>query len=500
MKITVKKGSITQEAAEIIVLTHFAEEDSLLPDTEKVDRAMGGHIRELLRSGEFSGKANQTAVIHTHGKISSKRVLLVGLGKRADSHVEKIRQAMGKAASQIREMGLKSLCTPVHGRDLSGILIGKAAQTIVEGALLGLYQFTLYKTEEKPKGLDEIILIETDPKKLPEIQSGITRGQIIAEATNYARDLANNPANVVTPTRLAEEARAIATEYGMRCEVLERADMERLGMGALLGVARGTQEPPKFIILEHKGNTKDRPIVLAGKSVTFDSGGISLKPSEKMEQMKDDMSGGAAVLAIFRAVGRLQLPVNLIGLLPATDNMPSGTAIHPGDVVKTLSGKTVEVINTDAEGRLCLADALFYATRYTPAAIIDVATLTGACVVALGNHAIGLMGNNPALISRIKEAGEKSGERVWELPLWEEYFEQIKSDVADLKNVGGRPAGMITAGAFLMKFVGDYPWAHLDIAGTAWTDEARPYNSKGATGAGVRLLSQFLLDYAEKKK
>ncbi len=270
--------------------------------------------------------------------------------------------------------------------------------------------------------------------------------------------------------------------------------MEALGMGALLGVARGSEEPPKFIIINYQGDREsNRPIAIVGKTITFDTGGISIKPSERMEQMKYDMSGGAAVLAAIKAAAQLKIPVNVVGFLPATENMPGGNAMKPGDVVKTLSGLTVEVINTDAEGRLILADALSYALRSRPSAIVDLATLTGACTVALGRNAIGLLGNHPGLLERVKAAGEASGERVWELPLWEEYFDQIKSDVADIKNVGGRGAGTITAAAFLRKFVDDTPWAHLDIASTAWADEPRPYTPKGATGVGVRLLVQFLL-------
>jgi leucyl aminopeptidase len=274
---------------------------------------------------------------------------------------------------------------------------------------------------------------------------------------------------------------------------MERAEMERLGMWALVGVARGSQEPPKLIMIEYKGGPAgEPPIVLVGKTITFDTGGISIKPSENMEQMKDDMSGGAAVLAAIQAAARLKLPVHVIGLLPATENMPSGTAQKPGDIVKTLSGLTIEVINTDAEGRLVLADALTYATRFKPKWLVDIATLTGACGVALGKHAIGLMGTAPKLVAALKEAGEATGERTWEMPLWEPYYDQIKSSVADVQNVGGRYGGTITAGAFLSKFVGDAPWAHLDIASTAWIDEPRPYTPKGVTGVGVRLLIEFL--------
>jgi leucyl aminopeptidase len=303
----------------------------------------------------------------------------------------------------------------------------------------------------------------------------------------------------MTPTRLAEEAQKIDRERGVKTTVLERRHMEKLGMGAILGVARGSQEPPKFIILEYKcGDRKRRPIALVGKSITFDSGGISLKPAENMEQMKADMTGGAEVLATIRAAARLRLPLNLIGILPATENMPGGRATKPGDILTTLSGKTVEVQNTDAEGRLILADGLAYATRYKPQALIDVATLTGACMVALGQFAIGMLGNDDALKRELQRAGEKAGERVWEMPLWDEYFEQLRSDVADMRNIGGRGGGMITAALLLSKFVGDSPWAHLDIASTDWSDRERPYIGKGPTGTGTRLLVQYLINEATR--
>jgi leucyl aminopeptidase len=329
------------------------------------------------------------------------------------------------------------------------------------------------------------------------VEEGARVGQIVAEAACLVRDLGNQPGNVATPTMLAQTAQRIAQQHGLRCQVLDRVQIEELGMGAFMSVARGSQEPPKFIILEHNADHEDlQTLVLVGKGITFDSGGISIKPGEKMEMMKFDMSGGAAVLGTLQAVAQLDLPLHVVGLVPATENLPSGTATKPGDIVRALSGKTIEVINTDAEGRMILADALAYAQRYQPAAVIDLATLTGACVVALGHHAIGLMGNNLELIARLKEAGQASGERVWELPLWEEYHEQLKSDVADMKNVGGRPAGAITAAALLSKFAEGYPWAHLDIAGTAYTDEEKSYIPKGGTGVGVRLLVELLRNWA----
>ena len=289
----------------------------------------------------------------------------------------------------------------------------------------------------------------------------------------------------------------MATAHGLRVTVLERADMARLGMGALMGVAQGAATPPKFIVVEYEGDKKAQVIALVGKSVTFDSGGISLKPAEDMDRMKYDMTGGATVLATIRVAAQLRLPVRLVGLLPATDNMPGGAAMHPGDIITTLAGKTVEVVNTDAEGRLCLADALTYALRYKPAVVIDLATLTGACVVALGHHAMGLFGNDDALLARLRAAGDVAGERAWPLPLWDDYFRQIQSDVADLKNSGGRPGGAITAALFLKQFV-KTPWAHFDLASTAWnTDAAHPYLSKGATGTGVRLLIAYLSSWTK---
>lgn len=497
MDIKIKKGKIEAEAAEVIILSQYEGEKSLPEETAAVDRALKGQIRGLMAHGEFKGKLNQLLMLHGRGEIPAKRILLVGLGKKRELSLERIRQAMGSAGRQVRESGLDTFSTPLHGRGQRKISAAEAAQAMVEGCLLGLYQFNAYRTEkrEEIREVRQITLVDRTDGKRADVAGGARRGQILSEAANDVRDLCNHPSNVVTPSRLADEARAIAKEFGLTCRVIEKAEAESLGMGAFLGVARGSQEPPKFIILEyHGGRKKEPPVVIVGKSITFDSGGISIKPAEKMEQMKTDMSGGATVLGTIKASARLKLPVTVIGILPAAENMPSGTAVKPGDVVRTMSGKTVEVINTDAEGRMVLADALTYATRYKPSAIIDLATLTGACVVALGNHATGLMGTDSRLIERLKRAGERCGERVWELPLWEEYSEQIKSDVADMKNVGGRGGGAITAAAFLQKFVGEYPWAHLDIAGTSWTDEARPTMPKGATGVGVRLLIQWLTD------
>jgi leucyl aminopeptidase len=490
-------GALASAAADLLVIPCCEGESTLPGDAKPLSKPLAPLLTDRRKRGEFTGKANQLSLAEPHGLVSAKRLLLVGLGKRSAVTAETIRQAMGKAAGQIKTLGVTHIATPLFGPGLGKLTPAAVAQAQAEGLLLGLYDFNLYKTEPKPpvKSLTRATWIVGDRRWLPTVQAALERAAIIADAAMLARDLGNHPSNVATPSKIAELARALAAELKLRCTIMERAEMERLGMWALVGVARGSQEPPKLIMLEYKGGpapAHDPPIVLVGKTITFDTGGISLKPSENMEQMKDDMSGGAAVLAAIQAAARLKLPVHVIGLLPATENMPSGTAQKPGDIVKTLSGLTIEVINTDAEGRLILADALTYAARLKPKWLVDIATLTGACGVALGKHAIGLIGTAPKLVAALKEAGEATGERTWEMPLWEPYFDQIKSHVADVQNVGGRYGGVITAGAFLSKFVGDAPWAHLDIASTAWIDEPRPYTPKGVTGVGVRLLIEFL--------
>jgi leucyl aminopeptidase len=495
MDISVRAGKIENEKTEALVLAHFEGEKGLNEDAAAVDRALKGRIKKTVGTGEFTGKANQCLVLHTWGDLPAERVLLVGLGKKKQANLEKIRQAMGAAAKHLSGLGVKGFVTAIHPVGAGSASVQDRAQAVTEGALLGLYRFTDHRTE----GLDPIkpiarmtAIVRSQAQAAP-ADRGVQRGRVLAEAVAFARDLVNQPSNVMTPTRLAREAAALAKLPGVRCHVLEKAEAKRLGMGAFLAVAQGSQEAPKFIILEYHGS-KDRrpPIALVGKSITFDSGGISIKPADKMEQMKGDMAGGAAVLGTIQAAARLKLPVSLVGILPATENMPSGTAIKPGDVVRAMSGRTIEVINTDAEGRMVLADGIAYAGRFKPAAIIDLATLTGACVVALGTHATGLLGSDLRLTGKIRQAGETCGERAWELPLWDVYVDQIKSEVADIKNVGNRGGGAITAAAFLSKFTGNIPWAHLDIAGTAWTDADRPYIPKGASGVGVRLLVEYL--------
>ncbi len=502
MEIAVTQGKAESADTDVLVVGHFEDDAALKGEAATVDKALGGALRALLSCKEFEGKPQQITVLHTQGKIPAKRVLLIGLGKKKDATRDTVRQAMGCVAKRVRQLGAGAFAAPLLGQGIAGASPLDVAQAMAEGALLGLYQFTEYRTDNNGAGktVASMTLIEPKKERVAKLTEGVRRGRAGAEAASFVRDLCNHPSNVMTPSRIAAEATSIGKERGIKVKILEQQEVEQLGMGAFLGVARGSHEPPKFIVLEYRGAKAkhDKPIVLVGKTITFDTGGISLKPAENMEQMKADMTGGAEVLATIRAAARLQLPLHVVSILPATENMPGGRAIKPGDILKTLSGKTVEVQNTDAEGRLILADGLAYACRLNPAVVVDIATLTGACAVALGQFAIGMFGNQEGLKAKIRDAGARAGERVWEMPLWDDYFEQLKSDVADMRNIGGRGGGMITAALFLSKFVGDgVPWVHLDIASTDWSERERAYIPKGPTGIGTRLLLQFLIDQAK---
>ncbi len=497
MQVDVRAGRVEGETAEVLVLTHCEGEALCKEDAAALDKILGGSLHELLQTKEFEGKAGEALLFHTHGKLPTKRLLLVGLGKRKDLTLDGIRQAMGHAVKRVRQTKAGAYAVAVPAVMPKGQSPVELAQAMTEGAILGSYQFNVYRSDNSSsREVTSMTVLARQQSQVRPLSEGVRRGKATAEATWLVRDLCNHPSNVVTPTRIANDAKAIAKEEGLSLKILEQKEMEQLGMGALLGVARGSHEPPKFIILEYNGAKKkdERPVVLIGKTITFDTGGISLKPAENMEHMKADMTGGAEVLASIRAASRLKLPLRLVSILPVAENMPGGRAMKPGDIVKTLSGKTVEVQNTDAEGRLILADALAYAQRYKPAVLIDIATLTGACVVALGQFAIGLFGTDTRLKDQLKKAGVASGERVWEMPLWDEYFEQLRSDVADMRNIGGRGGGMITAALFLSKFAGEGPWAHIDIASTDWSERERAYLPKGPTGIGTRLLLQYLID------
>ena len=500
MQIQVKTGEIQKENGELIVVNLFEGVTEPGGATGAVDKALNGQISHLIAEGDFKGKAQETALLYSNGAVPAKRVLVVGLGQEKKFGLEAIRVAAATAARRVRDLRVKSFSTIVHGGGQGGISLADATQAIVEGTELALYEYKELKTEpeDDPKKVKDMTFVVFDKSKHPEVEAAVEVGRKIVAGVHLARDLVNRPANYATPSILAQHAREIAGEFGMACRVLDEAGMAELGMGSLLSVAQGTDEPAKFIILEHNpGNDRLDTLVLIGKGITFDSGGISLKGREGMESMKGDMAGGAVVLGAMRAVAALDLPLHVVGLVPATENLPSGKAYKPGDVVRAMNGKTIEVISTDAEGRMILVDALTYADRYHPKAVVDLATLTGSIVVALGHHAIGLFSNDDDLAARLQAAGQTSFERVWRMPLFEEYGQQLKSHVADFKHTGGRPGGAITAAFFLSKFIGDFPWVHLDIAGKAWTDEDKPYTPRWATGIGVRLLTQFLRNWVD---
>lgn len=494
--IKVKKGEPLKQKTPCLLLG--AQEGKLTtPLLKDLDSALDGALSRAVREKEFTGKQGQTLLLHPGKRLPAERVLLVGLGKNRKNALERLRQAAGTATAFLGGKHFTTFAVDLGSLPLAGKDLRETAQGTAEGIVLAAYRFDRFRTEnreELPSVLKEVSFLVEKQGQVREAEKGVERARCICRGVAFARDLVNEPGNVKSPDFLAQQAEEMAKDTGLACTILDKAAIEKEGMGALLGVAQGSVREPRFIVLEHRGGTDDaRPIVLVGKGVVFDAGGISLKPAEKMDEMKMDMAGGAAVLGTMLAAALLKLPLNLVGIVPAVENLPSGSAIRPGDILTSLSGRTIEVLNTDAEGRLILADALTYAQRFNPRVVIDLATLTGACIIALGHQATGAMGNHEGLIRQLLRAGEETGERIWQLPLWEEYAAQLKSDIADVKNIGGRPAGTITAGTFLHKFVGDVTWAHLDIAGTAWEEKGRHYLTKGATGVGVRLLIRYLM-------
>ncbi len=497
MDINVKIGIAEKEPAEILVFYLYEDIKTIEGPLAHCDKVLNNIFSELIQEKGYIAKLNKTITIPTYGKIPAKRIMLVGLGKRKDITPDKIRQAAGTTASSIRDIGISRITSVMDSIGIS-LPLSEWYQDYIEGTLLALYKFQRYKyvPAEEQREIVSLTLLLSKREALKPACEAVKQGQIIADAVYFTRDLINTPAQDKTPAILADHAQKLAKELGIQCKVLSRPELKKLGMGGILGVSQGSAQPPKFIILEYNGRAENQDtIVFVGKGITFDSGGICLKQAKDMDQMKSDMSGGAAVMGAIRAISGMKLAQRVIGLIPCTENMPGGSAMKPGDIITFYSGKTAEVANTDAEGRLILADALAYAEKYQPSAVIDLATLTGSCVVALGTVVTGMMGNNEELKKRIKIAGEKSWERVWELPLWEEYQEQIKSDVADMKNIGGPYAGAITAACFLSKFTEKYPWVHLDIAGTSWCEKNNAYTQKGASGVGVRLLVQLVRNW-----
>jgi leucyl aminopeptidase len=461
---------------------------------EALDRASRGQLREILRSGDMDGRAGSTRMLYRVRGVAAERVLLVGLGKEKEFGERQYMECARAALSAVRETGSRDACLYFAGLQVPGRDGAWKARQLVLAATDVTYRFDQMKSKKASADSLAHITVSTALKlEAPAIQRGVLEGRAIAAGMSLARDLGNLPANVCTPAYLAESALKLGREWKLAVEVLEQKDMEKLGMGSLLSVTRGSHQPPKFVIVRYSGaGKKERPVVLVGKGITFDTGGISLKPAAEMDEMKFDMCGAASVLGTLRAVAELKLALNVVGLVPTCENMPGGAATKPGDVVTSMSGQTVEILNTDAEGRLILADALSYAERFEPQAVVDIATLTGACVIALGDVCSGLFANKQSLAQELQSAGAESWDRAWQLPLWDDYHKQLKSNFADFANIGGRPAGSVTAACFLSKFARKYDWAHLDIAGTAW----QTGKQKGATGRPVPLLTTFLIKRA----
>lgn len=500
MNITVTHGNIADQSASAIVVNHFEGLQNPGGATRAMDARLGGAIRALIASGDFKGKLGEVAVLYPQTETLTTRAIVVGLGKSDEFTLDRARQAAGAAAAKAVALGCQSIATVAHGSGAGGLDPKAAARAVAEGSELGAYQFSEYKSKRDSKMLESVSLIELDESKIAAMQAGAREGQIVGECANFTRDLVNQPPNVCTPSYLAAKAEQLAAAFGLKLKVMDVPEMRDLGMGALLGVAQGADEPAKFIVLEYwpagtAGNAA--PVVLVGKGVTFDTGGYSIKTAEGMEEMKSDMGGAGAVLGAVRAAAMLGLKTPVIGLVPATENMISGGSYRPSDVLTALNGKTIEITNTDAEGRLLLADALAYAKRYSPAAVIDMATLTGAAMIALGRGgAAAVFSPDDELAGRIAAASEASGERAWRLPLYPDYLEWMKSDVADVKNSAGNCyAGTGASAAFLKEFAEGYPWAHVDIAPMAFAvkgQAVKPYGPAGATGYGVRLMTALL--------
>lgn len=494
MRITVLVGDVTQTSTPALIINLFEGVTQPSGATGAVDQALDGAISELIADGETKGKKGEMTLVHTFGRITPARVLVVGLGKSDGFNVNTIREVTAEACRFLRRRGITTAATIAHGAGIGGISPRESAQAIAEGTSLGLYRFTEYQSrnDDSRISLDELSIIENDASKLDELEQGARHGSHVAEGVALTRDMVNSPPNVMTPTRMAEMALELASTEGLECAVLERHDMQELGMGSFLGVAQGSVEPPKLITLQYRGDP-DNPgnnLGLLGKGITFDSGGLSLKTAQGMEEMKRDMAGGASVMGAMKILARLQPKINVIGIIGATENMPGGQAQRPGDIVRTMGGKTIEVLNTDAEGRLVLADVMCYAKHLGVTRMVDIATLTGAVVVALGNRITGIMGNDQPLMDKVLSAGDRMGEPSWQLPL-HDYKDMIRSSVADMKNTGGRGAGSITAACILAEFAEDVAWAHMDVAGTTYTDREKGYMVKGATGVPVRTLVEL---------
>jgi leucyl aminopeptidase len=501
MQIESTNGSYRDLDVQAIAIAVFKDEKADVNGfLKELDSVTGGVIKSIIESEELKGKEAETAYLHLAGKgeIKARRLLLVGVGERGEYTNAQASQMAGTAVRALRGKNVKSIAIlpRLEGNP------EEIASVVVEGAFMALFDPDKYRTEDKEAREISKLVVVMDGADEAGLQRGVERGRIIGESVNFTRDLANEPGAYMTPTNMSERAREVATEFGLSIDVLDEARMEQEGMGSLLSVSHGSDEPAKLIILKYTPSNASEDggelLAFVGKGITFDSGGISLKPGENMELMKYDMTGGATVMGAMRAIAQIKPSIPVLGVVPCSENLPSGKATKPGDVVRAMTGKTIEVINTDAEGRLILADAIAYAKKLGATKIVDIATLTGAVSIALGDVNTAVIGTDQELIGEIVAAGKETGEKFWQLPLDKEYSKQIKSDIADIKNVGGRKAGTITAAAFLKEFADGVSWAHLDIAGTAWSDEAKPYRAKGPTGVAVRTFIRIVARAAAK--
>jgi len=473
------------------VIVGLYEGGKWTPSGEAVDKASAGYLGNLLKRGDIKTKAGACTLVHSVPDVSAARIVVVGLGKPDELKLKTLREAISGALKAAAASGAEEATLFSLEWSAAGTSASDRAMHSVLVASDGEYRFDHLKSKknDQDRRLKKLVIGAATRLSATE-ERAVTQAAALGSGISLAKDLGNLPSNICTPTYLAQCARELGKRHKFKVTVLERKELEKLGMGSFLSVTKGSQEPPKFIVMEYSGaRKKEKPVVLVGKGITFDTGGISLKPAAEMDEMKYDMSGAGSVLGTFEAVAGMKLPINVVGLVPACENMPSGTATKPGDIVTSMSGQTIEILNTDAEGRLILCDALTYAERFDPAAVIDIATLTGACVIALGHVATGMYANQDDLSAELESAGHAIWDRVWRMPLWDDYQEQIKSPFADMANIGGRPAGSVTAACFLARFAGKYPWAHLDIAGTAW----KSGRDKGSTGRPVPLLTAFLM-------
>ncbi|MGB2831864.1 MAG: leucyl aminopeptidase [Methylotenera sp.] len=499
MEFSIKNGNAAKELNDCVIVGVY-ESLQLSTAAQAIDTASVGFIEKILKRGDFDGKLESTLMLHNVANIESERVLLVGLGKASDFAEKQYCKAIRASVKALVKSGAKNATTFMAELAVKKLTAQRKVALLVEATLDATYQFDAIKRKKidkavAKKGIAALAINVGSSSEVKEAEAGIRNGQAIAAGVSLAKDLGNLPPNVCTPTYLAEQALAMGKDYGFKVEVLERDALEKLGMGSFLGVSQGSEEPPKFIIMQHlKGRKDQKPVVLVGKGITFDTGGISLKPGAEMDEMKYDMCGAASVLGTFKTIAAMDLNLNVIGLIPTCENMPDGRATRPGDVLTSMSGLTIEVLNTDAEGRLILCDALTYAERFEPSAVVDIATLTGACVIALGHHATGLFSNNDALAKELQHAGEIALDRAWHMPMWDDYQPLLDSNFADMANIGGRAGGSITAACFLSRFAEKYDWAHLDIAGTAW----KSGKEKGGTGRPVPLLTAFLVGRASQ--